>query len=54
MTLKMTLAIVAMALIPALASAQCRGDMKTQSSSACGEGQVWDTETQACVPKPMT
>lgn len=54
MKLKTTLAVLALALTPALAFAQCRDEAKTQSTSACGEGQVWDTEAQACVPKPMT
>jgi hypothetical protein len=55
MTLKTTLAIIALALAPGLAAAQCSDKgMRNISASSCGEGQVWDTETQACVLKPTT
>jgi hypothetical protein len=55
MTLKMMFAILALALTPGLAAAQCAGKgMKSTSASSCGEGEVWDTETQSCVVKPTT
>jgi hypothetical protein len=55
MTLKTTLAILALALTPGLAFAQCADKgMKNISASSCGDGQVWDTETQSCVVKPTT
>lgn len=55
MTLKTTFAILALALTPGLAVAQCADKgMKSISASNCAEGQVWDTEAQACVVKPTT
>ncbi len=55
MRLKTTLAILALALAPALAAAQCADHGRSNiSASACGDAQVWDTETQSCVPKPSS
>ncbi|MCC6000890.1 MAG: hypothetical protein JJU19_08510 [Pararhodobacter sp.] len=50
MKVKTFLAAAALALMPgfALAMGGC-GSMAPQSASACGEGQVWDAATQACV-----
>lgn len=55
MTIKTLLAVLALSLTPALAFAQCTGDkhMSTQAS-ACGEGMVYDTATNACVLKPTS
>lgn len=55
MTIRTTLAALALALAPGLAIAQCADKgMKDISASVCGEGQVWDTQTQTCVVKPTT
>ena len=49
MTLKTTLAALALALSPTLALADgCNWGTKVQS---CGDGQVYDTATGTCVSK---
>lgn len=49
--MKMRLALVTfvVAVLPSLATAMCTGHETNTSASACGEGQVWDSATQACV-----
>jgi hypothetical protein len=55
MTLKMTFAVIALALAPGLAFAQCDRMTGTKiTASACGEGMVWDTVGQTCVAKPSS
>ncbi len=49
MTIRTTLAAMALALLPGLAAAQgCSYDKET-SASACGEGQTYDAVTKSCV-----
>jgi hypothetical protein len=49
MTLKLALAALVLAALPAVATAQCtRGEQK-MSTSNCAEGQIWDAATQSCV-----
>ena len=47
MKTKAILAALALVITPSLAAAMCGGHVKT--SSQCGEGQMWDETTQACV-----
>jgi hypothetical protein len=55
MTLKMTFAVIALAIAPGLAAAQCVHMPDTRiTASACGEGMVWDTVAQSCVDKPSS
>lgn len=55
MTIKTVLAVLALSLVPALATAQCMGDMhKNTTASACGEQMVYDPSTQSCVLKPTS
>jgi hypothetical protein len=55
MTLKLTFAVIALALAPGLAIAQCQERQNIKiTASACGEGMVWDTAAQACVGKPSS
>jgi len=49
MKMKLALAALVLAALPAVASAMCTGDQHKMSTSVCGEGQTWDSETQACV-----
>lgn len=48
MTLRTTLAALALTLLPGLAAASCWG-MKNETASACSEGQTWDAGSQTCV-----
>ncbi|HMO07940.1 MAG TPA: hypothetical protein PKD10_09865 [Paracoccaceae bacterium] len=55
MTLRLSLAAMALALAPGLAAAMCSDDQYIKSTaSACAEGQVWDAATQGCVLKPTS
>lgn len=54
MKIKLTLAALALALTPGLAAAACGHDREKITASACGEGQVFDAATQACVLKPTS
>jgi hypothetical protein len=47
MTLKTAFFALALAFVPALASAMC-ADRHT-TTSACAKGQVWDSAQQLCV-----
>ena len=53
MKLKLTLAAVALALMPGIAAAQCAWSA-SQSASQCGAGQVWDAENQTCTTPPSS
>lgn len=53
MRLKVTAAILLMALAPAAAFAQCSSEHRQQSASQCPEGQSYDVTTGACV-QPST
>lgn len=54
MTIRTTLAALALALAPSLAAAMggCSGEL-IRTSTPCGEGQVWDTDRQVCTT-PVT
>jgi hypothetical protein len=42
-------------LLPGIAAAMCSGEKyDTTTASACGEGQVYDATTRACVSKPSS
>ena len=49
MKLKMTLAAAVLAFAPGMAAAMCSWEKTQQSASQCGAGQVWDTDSQACI-----
>lgn len=54
MKLKTTLAALVLVLAPGLAAAQCASEKAKITASACGEGQVYDAATGACVLKPTS
>ncbi|QYK39946.1 MAG: hypothetical protein KF887_10735 [Paracoccaceae bacterium] len=54
MKLKLTLAAIALALTPGLAAAMCKDGHTKITASACGEGQVYDAASGACVLKPTS
>ena len=47
MKTRITVAVLALALMPGFAVAQCMGD-HIKTSSQCGDGKVWDNATQSC------
>ena len=49
MKLKLTLAALALALAPGMASAMCSWEKTQQSASQCSSGQVWDADSQSCI-----
>lgn len=53
MTIRLSLAALALALIPSLAVAQCPGHSST-SASSCMEGHVWDPVKGTCVLQPSS
>lgn len=48
MTLKTTLAALALTLLPGFAMASCWGAAH-ETASTCSEGQTWDAGTQTCI-----
>lgn len=48
MKFRITLAAFVLAMAPAAAMAMCSWDSK-QTASSCGEGQVWDAQTETCI-----
>jgi hypothetical protein len=55
MTFRITLATLALALLPTVAAAQgCHGEKKEISASSCMEGHVWDDVKGACVLQPSS
>lgn len=50
MTMKTLFAASILALLPALASAQCSGDHANQASMSCTDGTQWSDESGTCVP----
>lgn len=55
MKAKLSLAVLALALTPGLAAAMCSDRHSTKiTASACGEGQMFDAATQACVVRPTS
>jgi hypothetical protein len=49
-----TLAALAIALLPSLAFAQCRGEHTDQTAASCMPGMVWDGAKGTCVDKPTS
>lgn len=48
-------ATIALSLLPGIAAAMCTGDKhQATQASACGEGQVYDEATKACVTRPSS
>ncbi len=52
MTLKTTLAALALALTPGLAAAMC-SERHINTTMNCAEGMVWDSQTRTCTA-PVT
>ncbi|MBT8418037.1 MAG: carbohydrate-binding module family 14 protein [Silicimonas sp.] len=51
MKLKLHLAVLALAMLPGAAMAACfDGHAKDDIVMSCADGQVYDAETQSCVP----
>jgi hypothetical protein len=49
-----TLAALAIALLPGLTFAQCRGEHSDQTAASCMPGMVWDATAGTCVDKPTS
>ena len=49
-----THAALAIALLPNLAIAQCRGEHTDQTAASCMPGMVWDGAKGTCVDKPTS
>ena len=47
-------AALALALLPGLAFAQCRGEHADQTAASCMPGMVWDATAGTCVDKPTS
>ena len=54
MTIKTTLAVIALTLAPAVAFAQCEGKGMDQTAASCAAGAVWDEAKGACVANPTS
>ncbi len=54
MKLKTTLAVIALALTPGLAFAQCAGDKMNETAASCMPGASWDDAKGACVVNPTS
>ncbi len=53
MTIRLSFAALALALIPTFGLADCPGHSST-SASSCMEGHVWDSVKGACVLQPSS
>jgi hypothetical protein len=49
-----TLAALAIALLPGLAFAQCSGKHTDQTAASCMPGMIWDETAGTCVDKPTS
>lgn len=49
-----TFAALAIALLPALAFAECRGDKSDQTAASCMPGTSWDSAKGSCVENPSS
>ncbi len=49
MTAKTLMTAAILSLAPGLALAMCNWDKSSTTASQCGQGQVWDATTQACI-----
>ena len=54
MTIKTTLAVIALTLAPSLVFAQCSDKMKDETAASCAAGAVWDEAKGACVANPTS
>lgn len=55
MKIALTLAALAVSLVPTLALAQgCHDKMKDETASSCVPGYGWDAATSTCVPTPSS
>ena len=54
MTIKTTLAVIALTLAPSLVFAQCGDKMKDETAASCAAGAVWDEAKGACVANPTS
>lgn len=50
--MKTTLAALALALTPMMASAMCSD--KSHQAMTCAEGSMWDAASQSCVAQPVS
>ena len=53
MTIRLSFAALALALIPTFGLADCPGHGPTTASS-CMEGHVWDPAKGTCIPQPSS
>lgn len=53
MTIRLSFAVLALALIPTFGLADCPGH-SSASASSCMEGHVWDPVKAACVLQPSS
>lgn len=49
MKVKVAVAVLALAVVPGIAAAQCGWEKTQQSASQCPQGHSWDEGTQSCV-----
>lgn len=54
MKLTTTFAALAVALLPSLALADCRGDKSDQTAASCMPGTTWDADKGGCVANPTS
>lgn len=54
MTIRLSFAALALALLPSVGMAECRGHNSSTSASSCMEGHVWDPVKAACVLQPSS
>lgn len=52
--MKTAFAAAILALLPALASAECWSGHASNQAMSCAEGSAYDAETGTCVPVPAT
>lgn len=54
MTIKTTLAVIALTLAPSFASAYCQDKVTEETAASCAAGAVWDEAKGACVANPTS
>jgi hypothetical protein len=50
----LSLAVLAITLLPAQAFAQCRGEHPDQTAASCMPGTTWDAAKGSCVDNPTS
>ncbi len=50
----LNLAVLAFALLPTLAFAECRGEHSDQTAASCIAGTTWDATKGTCIANPTS